>query len=229
MKKKSMNLIGYHEQIKSSLRNYSGKELTTKEIIKIINDSHPYIPNDSILPGDHSVVGNAAFICRCCETSERIFDRVRNDKGEIEEGRYIVRPSTTGHSIIRNSLVNKYNSGTPKQKARIVKIIERGPEGNYVKKYRNFKCQICEALNENPIGFKKRDGEYYVEAHHVEHVSTGNHGVLDISNIISVCANHHRQIHYGNVVLMSPPDSGGDFFEFNIDDKVISVEKFKFK
>ena len=229
MKKQSKNLINYHEQIKSSLFSFCGEELTTEKIKEIINASYPDIPSGSIQPGDHSDVGNDGYICKCCETNERIFDRVRNNKGEIEEGRYIVRAPEIRPTIIRNSLVNKYNSGTPKIKARIVKIIERGPAGNYIKKYRNYSCQICEALKENPMGFKKRDGEYYVEAHHVEYVSTGNQGVLDISNIISVCANHHRQLHYGNITLTSTPDSSVDFFEFNIDDKSISVEKFKFK
>lgn len=92
MSNQSENLIEYHEQIKLSLCNFSGEELTTKQIKTIIIDAWPDIPPGSILPGDHSDVGNKGAICACCGTNDRIFDRVRNYKGIIQ-GRFRIRES----------------------------------------------------------------------------------------------------------------------------------------
>jgi predicted HNH restriction endonuclease len=39
----------------------------------------------------------------------------------------------------------------------------------------------------------------YVEAHHVTPVSERQIGSLATSNILTVCANHHRQKQYGKV------------------------------
>lgn len=59
-----------------------------------------------------------------------------------------------------------------------------------LKASRGSKCQIC------GFSFKNRNGEDYSEAHHLEHLSNSG---LDVSkNIIILCANHHRQFHFGN-------------------------------
>src|SRR5215203_2559067 len=85
----------------------------------------------------------------------------------------------------------------PRSEGAVSKSIERGPVGGIVKKLTGFKCQVCDALGNNPIGFLKKNGEAYVEAHHVMPVSTKEIGSLSASNVMTVCANHHRQLHYG--------------------------------
>jgi predicted HNH restriction endonuclease/predicted RNA-binding protein with PUA-like domain len=97
------------------------------------------------------------------------------------------------------ALERKYLNASPEVKVRVSKSIERGPVGGIVKKANGFKCQVCEALGSNPIGFLKKNGEPYVEAHHVMPVSTKQIGSLSASNVMTVCANHHRQLHYGGV------------------------------
>lgn len=63
-----------------------------------------------------------------------------------------------------------------------------------LKKYRGSACQIC------GFSFKKANGEVYSEAHHLEFLSKDG---LDISkNMLVLCANHHRQFHYGNVRII---------------------------
>jgi predicted HNH restriction endonuclease len=88
---------------------------------------------------------------------------------------------------------------TPEAKQKTSLAIERGPIGNAVKKATGHKCQLCEALGLPPYGFKKRNGVPYVEAHHVTPVSELQIGSLAASNILTLCANHHRQMHYGDV------------------------------
>lgn len=97
------------------------------------------------------------------------------------------------------ALERKYMNASPEVKVRVSKGIERGQVGNLVKKTNGFKCQVCEALGDNPIGFLKKNGEHYVEAHHVMPVSTKEVGSLSASNVMIVCANHHRQLHYGGI------------------------------
>ncbi len=113
---------------------------------------------------------------------------------------------------------------TPKEKLKISRSIERGPIGQAVKKANGYKCQICEALGKEPHSFLKTNGVPYVEAHHVTPVSEMQIGSLAASNIMTVCANHHRQLHYGDVSV----EICDKTFEITIDDHPISVERFSF-
>ena len=61
-------------------------------------------------------------------------------------------------------------------------------------RYEN-KCQI-EGCN---FTFKKKNGEYYSEAHHIESLAKG--GSQDESNAAILCPNHHRMFHYADVEI----------------------------
>ncbi len=89
----------------------------------------------------------------------------------------------------------------PEVRERISRSIERGTIGTRLKRANSFKCQICEALGMEPGGFLKADGEPYVEAHHATPVSALEVGSLSATNIMILCANHHRQMHYGTVSI----------------------------
>ncbi|NTI62366.1 hypothetical protein G6L85_12710 [Agrobacterium rhizogenes] len=96
------------------------------------------------------------------------------------------------------ALERKFLDATPEMKIQISKGIERGPIGREIKRLNGFRCQICKALGYEPLGFRKKDGEPYVEAHHVTPVSTQEIGSLSATNIVTLCANHHRELHYGD-------------------------------
>lgn len=116
---------------------------------------------------------------------------------------------------------DKYKDAAPEVKERQSRYIERGPVGAKVKKLNEFKCQICEALGRAPFAFKKPSGEPYVEAHHVMPVSKLEKGSLHATNIMTVCANHHRQLHFGGVEVSIEATC----FELNIDGHQISVPR----
>lgn len=61
-------------------------------------------------------------------------------------------------------------------------------------KYNNC-CQIEECN----FTFKKKNGEFYSEAHHIELLSEG--GSQDEDNVVILCPNHHRMFHYSNVEI----------------------------
>ena len=113
---------------------------------------------------------------------------------------------------------------TPEVKKRISKYIERGAIAQRIKKITGFKCLVCDQLKMNPYSFKKTNGDYYVETHHVEQISELKKGSLGIANLITVCANHHRQLHYGNCEVLENDD---DRFVFRIEDKEIEIKKIK--
>lgn len=113
----------------------------------------------------------------------------------------------------------RYIGACPEVKIYISKRIERGPVGALVKRANGYKCQVCEQLGTNPIGFTKKSGEPYVEAHHVMPVSTKQIGTLAASNVLTVCANHHRQLHYGDISLHRTDTA----FEFKISGNVVRI------
>ncbi len=110
----------------------------------------------------------------------------------------------------------------PEVRERVSKSIERGSVGRKLKRANAFKCQLCEALGLNPVGFLKADGEPYVEAHHATPVSELEVGSLAASNIMILCANHHRQMHYGEVELVR----GEREFIVKLSDLTLKINRF---
>jgi hypothetical protein len=53
----------------------------------------------------------------------------------------------------------RYIRASPEVKEKMSRRIEREPIGELLKRLSGFKCQVCEALGLNPIGFLKRGGE----------------------------------------------------------------------
>lgn len=117
------------------------------------------------------------------------------------------------------------NAATPKERRAIVRQYERGSIGEKVKLINGYKCQLCEILGLNSIGFiKKNSSISYIEAHHVKPVSTRSKGVLSARNIITLCANHHRQMHFGEVEIIGDME---DAFVFKIDGKLIKLARLE--
>ena len=85
-----------------------------------------------------------------------------------------------GRTVIRKvaqATVNRiYRSVAAKEQA----VAERGPS-----------CQVCN------FRFRKKDGNDYYEVHHVVWLSRD--GSDDDWNLLVLCANHHRQMHYAAV------------------------------
>lgn len=89
------------------------------------------------------------------------------------------------------SLLEAFRTSLPKISIRNVKRYERSRIGQALKALYEGRCQIC------GYTFLKRDGTNYAEVHHLEALSEG--GWEDPKNMLVVCANHHRQLHYAKV------------------------------
>ena len=151
------------------------------------------------------------------ETFERIIQKIDNSddifkNSENEKFNFITDIQ---------QIEEKYKNATPQIKKIISRRIERGQISNKLKKINDYKCQICEALGKNPHSFETKRGNFYVETHHIIPVSEQVVGSLGIANLLTLCANHHRQLHYGNVDF----EITEKFIKFTIDDKIIEIKK----
>lgn len=54
----------------------------------------------------------------------------------------------------------------------------------------NGRCEYCDEL-----GFRMSNGKYFLETHHI--IPLSRDGADNVSNVAAVCANHHREAHYG--------------------------------
>jgi hypothetical protein len=108
----------------------------------------------------------------------------------------------------------------PKRRMVVSRRIERGPIGDKVKVARKHRCQVCEALGRDAVAFVKSSGEPYAEAHHVILVNTLQAGVLEASNVMVLCPNHHRQAHYGVFEVLAADGAGWTLL---VDGKTLTI------
>jgi len=111
-----------------------------------------------------------------------------------------------------------YQSAAPKVKHYLAKRIERANAiGGKVKELNKYVCQICGLQP-----FTTKTGRLYAEAHHHTPLHRLTTGSLASQNVICVCANCHRKIHYGNVELIAADD---DVIKFDVDGKRVNVKR----
>jgi len=154
----------------------------------------------------------------------RAFERIIQLTGNKEQIFENIEPVNVDYENKISFLEEFYKHASPQVKEIISKRIERGKISQELKKINGYKCLVCEALGSNPFTFKKTNGEYYVETHHIISVSSLVQGSLGISNLITVCANHHRQFHYGNIIII---DNNSDSLTITIDGQEIKTKKTK--
>jgi 5-methylcytosine-specific restriction protein A len=84
--------------------------------------------------------------------------------------------------------------GIPGERTALTTAFQRDPNVvMWVKRVANGKCQLCETS----APFLDKDGEPYLECHHIEWLSEG--GEDSIENAVALCPNCHRQMHVLNL------------------------------
>lgn len=150
------------------------------------------------LPGTASIPWKRELRDRVDAVRTWAFSLNADPKGEL----VTAEPKPLADDAVRMSeLERRALDETPEAKRKTSLVIERGPVGAAVKKANGYQCQICVALGGNAHTFLKRNGTPYVEAHHATPVSERQIGSLAATNIMTVCATHHRQLHYGDVTV----------------------------
>lgn len=89
----------------------------------------------------------------------------------------------------------EYKNAQPEKKIYISERAARpGAISTALKKIHKFTCQICKLP-----GFKKKSGTLFCEAHHIIELHNLIAGSHCSENIIVVCANCHRKLHYAHL------------------------------
>ncbi|GAH25955.1 unnamed protein product, partial [marine sediment metagenome] len=101
---------------------------------------------------------------------------------------------------VLRSLNSRYANIQPRERAKkIQNHIDRGSAvTKALKSLLGAKCQVC-----GWIGFKKKSGEDFIEAHHIVQLSEKKEGSLCTENVVLLCPNCHREIHYGKQFFVS--------------------------
>ena len=124
------------------------------------------------------------------------------DKGEIDEPEIDeTLDNVEGDLELKNlhELIEKFNkrfSEVAPKKKRVVseRIARPGAISSYIKRLRNYTCEIC-----GEKGFKQKNGNLYIEAHHIIELHELIPNSYCSDNIVVVCPTCHRKLHYGNV------------------------------
>ncbi|GEM_PF-903068 len=149
-------------------------------------------------------------------------DELTNEELDQRDYNEIVKNNSADTLQDIEELEMKMKDMRPTVKSKVSSYIERGAISKIVKEYCHYTCAVCEALGVPTNSFVKSNGKPYIETHHVVPVSKLNPGVLGVTNLMTVCANHHRQLHYGNV--QSPVTSDKQFI-FIIDGREVVIDK----
>lgn len=140
---------------------------------------------------------------------------VQSDVGEVAS---LLEQGIDAIAVLEE-LNKRYKDLPPKERAKkIQKHIDRGTAvTKALKSLIGAQCQIC-----GWSGFEKKSGEKFIEAHHIVQLSEGTKGSLCTENVILVCPNCHREIHYGKSLSIS---DDGECFEISLADKRTKIKK----
>jgi 5-methylcytosine-specific restriction enzyme A len=100
-----------------------------------------------------------------------------------------VRKSST---LTLEELKSKASKSQPKPGSRVTTTTTYQRDANvvnYTLKRADGVCELCE----QPAPFKKKNGDHYLEVHHIEQLSNG--GKDTIENTVALCPNCHRKMH----------------------------------
>lgn len=120
---------------------------------------------------------------------------------------------------VLKELNRQFSLLTPKVRAKKVQNhLDRGTAvTKALKSLLGAKCQIC-----GWSGFAKKDGDLFIEAHHIVQLSEQKEGSLCTDNVILVCPNCHREIHYGKNLNVSATK---DLIEISLSSIKASIQK----
>lgn len=130
--------------------------------------------------------------------SDNAFNAIVNAAGAQRFNEAYETIEKTENSLQALVMFNEaYKDCSPHKRDRMINIhTERGSRiTNSLKKLLGPYCQICGAE-----GFVKRNGDRYIEAHHLVQIALSVPSSFCSDNVILVCPTCHRELHYGRDV-----------------------------
>jgi hypothetical protein len=156
-----------------------------------------------------SISGNLLHVRRSSQTMSlsayyNAFEYLDNEFKE-DDSKVISEPESLYNvqdeislSDLQNRIIafnEAYIKVEPRKQKRVSEYVAR-PNAitDYLKRFRNFTCQIC-----GQYGFLQKNGTRYIEAHHIIEIHKLLAGSLCSDNIVILCPNCHRKFHYAFV------------------------------
>ena len=150
--------------------------------------------------------------------------RLANIDTAIVEEAHEIESGTNPLTTLKN-LNTKFRSLAPKERNQKLQIyLDRGSAvTKSLKAILGAKCQICGWKGFQKRGVKAvKSGDCFIEAHHLTQVSEKSTGSLCTDNILLVCPNCHREIHYGNTMSLKVSTTS---IKITLSDKVANIPK----
>jgi hypothetical protein len=130
--------------------------------------------------------------------SKGVFNKILDRAEDLESDvilQFSKETATKESDQILADLNRQYKNLEPKLYKRLTAQIDRPTSiSKALKKKLGYTCQIC-----GIEGFEKKSGGRYAEAHHLLELHKLLPGSLITENILIVCANCHRKLHYADV------------------------------
>lgn len=119
--------------------------------------------------------------------------KLANVKSNLGENASLLEISGDSLGVLK-LLNNQYRGLEPKGRKKLIQQqLDRGSSiSKALKRLLGARCQIC-----GWEGFEKVDAESYIEAHHITQLAERRSGSLCTENIILLCPNCHKEVHYG--------------------------------
>ncbi len=153
--------------------------------------------------------------------SDEAFNKILSFAGvsaDAGESTGVLESESNALNVLR-LLNERYVDLEPKERA--MKLQSHLDRGNAVttalKKLLGAKCQIC-----GWIGFEKKNSENFIEAHHIVQISEKTEGSLCTENVILLCPNCHREVHYGKDFAVS---DNSDFINITLSNQSSRIPK----
>ena len=119
--------------------------------------------------------------------------KLANIDPDIDESTSHLESGINALDILRDLNTRYADIQSEKRAKKIKNLLDRGSSvTKALKSLLGAKCQIC-----GWEGFEKKSGEDFIEAHHIVQLSERKKGSLCTENIILICPNCHREVHYG--------------------------------
>lgn len=107
----------------------------------------------------------------------------------------LTEPTVSELSTLIRDFNEKYRSADISRRSVISEQIARPSLiSDYLKRLQGYTCQLCKE-----VGFMQSNGIRYIEAHHIVELNELIEGSYCSDNIIVVCANCHRKLHFAKV------------------------------
>ncbi len=141
---------------------------------------------------------------------------------DVSEQTSLIESESDGLSVLK-LLNDRYLNAPPKERNKVVQNhLDRGVAvTRALKSLLGAECQVC-----GWAGFEKKNGDGYIEAHHLVQLSDKEEGSLCTDNVVLLCPNCHREIHYGDTFSAN---GNGDYIEISLSNHKAKIRRNTFE